>query len=254
MQLDIVKSWLLEVGEIQREAFMNNDFQIESKSTSIDLVTSIDKQSELLIRKRILETYPSHSILGEEGGRTGESDYLWIIDPLDGTTNFAQGLPMFAISIALDYLGETIVGGVYHPLLDQMFLAKRGEGATMNGQIMKVGSKESIADAVLATGFPYDRRSALYNNSKNIEKMIPRVRGVRRMGAAAYDLALVAAGRLDGYWELNIKPWDCKAANLMIEEAGGVVEFLPKHRGVSLVTGSKVMVEQIKEILGAFNG
>ncbi|OEF99251.1 inositol monophosphatase [Vulcanibacillus modesticaldus] len=244
------KKWAREVGKIQRQNFRKNNLLINTKSTGIDLVTEVDKLSEEYILKAIKENYPDHQILSEESGRQDKkSDYLWIIDPLDGTTNYAQGIPIFVISIALKYQDETVIGVIYAPMLDQMFEAIKGQKAYMNGEEIKVGIKKELNQCVLASGFPYDRSSNQDNNANYFAHLVPKVRGLRRMGAAAYDLANVAAGILDGYWELNLSPWDVAAGLLILEEAGGKVIYLPEKRGISLVAGNEVIVKKIYDEL-----
>ncbi len=248
--LEKARKWAIETGEIQKEYFKTENLRIDTKSTGIDLVTEVDELSEKYILSSIKENYPLHGILSEESGKSDiGSDYLWIIDPLDGTTNYAQGLPIFATSIALKYKGETILGVVYSPIVDQLFVASKGNGAYLNGDKISVGTKRELNKSVLATGFPYDRAATEDNNANYFAHFVPKVRGLRRMGAAAYDLANVAAGSLDGYWEINLSPWDIAAGQLIVEEAGGQVIFLNEKRGISLVAGNEIICQKIlKEI------
>ncbi|WP_432666019.1 inositol monophosphatase family protein [Wukongibacter baidiensis] len=244
--LEKVKKWALQTGEIQREYFRKESLKIDTKSTGVDLVTEVDELSEKYILSSIKENYPLHGILSEESGKSDiESDYLWVIDPLDGTTNYAQGLPIFATSIALKYKDETILGVVYSPIVDQLFTASKGNGAYLNGEKISVGAKKELNKSVLATGFPYDRATTEDNNAFYFAHFVPKVRGLRRMGAAAYDLANVAAGSLDGYWEINLSPWDVAAGQLIVEEAGGKVLFLNEKRGISLIAGNEVICQKI---------
>lgn len=248
--LEKVKTWAREVGEIQRENFKKESLKINTKSTGVDLVTEVDELSEKYILNAIKENYPLHGILSEEAGKADtESDYLWVVDPLDGTTNYAQGLPIFAISIALKYKDETVLGVVYSPIVDQMFEALREKGAYLNGEKINVGNKKDLDRCVLATGFPYDRATNNDNNANYAAHFVPKVRGIRRMGAAAYDLANVAAGVLDGYWELDLSPWDVAAGQLIIEEAGGKIVFLKEKRGISLVAGNESICQRILDEL-----
>lgn len=241
-----VKRWAQEVGKIQRDNYEKEDLKISTKSSDVDLVTEVDELSEKLILSSIKENYPDHGILSEESDYIEKnSDYLWIIDPLDGTTNYAQGLPIFAVSIALEFRGEVVLGVVYQPILDEMFSAVKGKGAYLNGKIISIGSKDSLRQSVLATGFPYDRDTNPDNNVNYFSRIIPKVRGIRRMGAAAYDLANVACGRIDGYWELNLSPWDVAAGALLIEEAGGKIVKIPNKRDVSIVAGNEKICELI---------
>ena len=242
-----VEEWAREVGQIQRENFRRADLIIDTKSTVTDLVTEIDKKSEKYIIDKIEENYPDHAILGEETGEhEKESDYLWVIDPLDGTNNYAQGLPIFCISIGLKYRGEAVLGVVYAPYLDEMYTAVKGGGAFCNGKKINIGSENELNKCVLATGFPYDKLTNPLNNIDYFSELVPRLRGVRRMGAAAYDLACVAAGFLDGYWEMNLRHWDVAAGILLVEEAGGKVSYFRDDREYSIIAGNKEIVELVE--------
>ena len=234
------------VGEIQKANLSRKNLGVGTKSSGIDRVTEIDHYSEQYLSTAIRHAYPQHAILSEEQPlQIGASEYLWVIDPLDGTTNYSQGLPIFSISIALQFQGETIMGVVYAPLLEQMFTAIRGRGAMLNDKSINVGLKTDLGQCVLATGFPYDRATHADNNLNYFARLTPRVRGILRMGSAAYDLCNVALGSLDGYWELNLSKWDVAAGALLVEEAGGRVVYLPHHRGVSLVAGNSAICECI---------
>lgn len=243
-------------GEIQLAYFRGDDLGIETKSNAYDVVTRADKESEAYIVQAILGRYPGHGILGEEGGVMGTagSDYRWVIDPLDGTTNYSQGLPIFSVSIALQHKGETVAGVVYAPYLGELFWASKGGGAYMksrSGEVkrLQVSAKQTLATSVLATGFPYDKDVNPDNNSDNVARIVPYVRDIRRLGSAAYDLSCIAAGLLDGYWELDLHEWDVCAANLIVREAGGVVCDFRRNRGVSQAAGNEVLVgEMLKYI------
>ena len=207
-------------GEIQLKG-LKKDRQIHFKG-SINLVTDVDHACEKAIVEVLQGAYPEHDILAEEGsGKRKHSDYKWIIDPLDGTTNYAHGYPLFCTSIALEYRGEIIVGAVYDPNLDEMFLAEKGGGARLNGEKIQVSSIQELDRAMLATGFAYNIRETSNNNLNHFEKFLMRTQAIRRDGVAAVDLCYVAAGRYDGFWELNLFPWDVAAGVLMIKEAGG---------------------------------
>jgi myo-inositol-1(or 4)-monophosphatase len=251
--LDEIRAIAIKTGQMQKEHLGRSGLQIDAKSTGIDLVTEIDKQSEEMIIEGIMQRYPGHRILAEETGLGGgQSDYLWIIDPLDGTTNYAQGLPIFAISIALEYQGETVLGVVYAPVLEQMFTAIKGHGAYLNDVRLQVSSKTEMIESVLATGFPYDIAEHPVNNINYFNEIVVKARAVRRMGAAAYDLACVAAGKFDGFWELRLSPWDVAAGILMVREAGGQILSFREDRGISIVAGNPVinkkMLEQINQV------
>ena len=190
----------------------------------INLVTEADKISEEIITSKITNLFPDHDILSEEFIHLDKgSDYRWIIDPLDGTTNYAHGYPFFCVSIALERLDTIIVGVIYDPMLDEMFVAKKGEGASLNGREIHVSNTLEIMKGLLATGFPYDIRQDKNNNLNYFNKMILNAQAIRRAGSAALDLAYVAAGRFDGFWELKLNPWDIAAGWLLVAEAGGMV-------------------------------
>ena len=190
----------------------------------IDLVTEADHASEALILKRIRSAYPACAILSEESGASEDtSPYVWIADPLDGTTNFAHGFPIFSVTIAL-LVNETIELGVtYNPIYGEFYTARRGQGAYLNGQPLHVSSTPTLDKSLLVTGFPYDRRTNTNNNIRQFTDFSVRAQGVLRLGSAALDLGAVAAGWLDGYWEWKISPWDIAAGVLLVTEAGGQV-------------------------------
>lgn len=246
-----VKNWVREVGQIQKENLRKENLIVNTKSSEIDLVTEIDELSEEFLINAIRDKYPQHSILSEESGehKASGSEYLWIIDPLDGTTNYAQGLPIFSISIALQYQGETVLGVVYVPMLDLLFEAIRGQKAFLNGKRIEVSGKQNLKESLLSTGFPYDQHSNHDNNTNYFAYFVPRARGLRRLGSAAYDLANVAAGVLDGYWELNLSIWDVAAGILLVEEAGGKVIMLNDKRGVSLIAGNEIITDNIHQAI-----
>ena len=189
----------------------------------VDLVTEADRSSEKLIMQRIGERWPGHDLFGEEGTRTNRgSEYRWYIDPLDGTTNFAHGFPVFCVSMALEHKGERIAGVLYDPTRDELFAAEKGSGAYLNGTRMHVSKVDNLGEALSATGFPSHKR----HKNPNIyfyHVVTLKTHGVRRAGSAALDLASVAAGRLDAFWEFNLNPWDTAAGVLLVQEAGGMV-------------------------------
>ncbi len=190
----------------------------------VDLVTEADRASEKLIVERLRARWPEHGVVGEEGTRTGAgADYRWYVDPLDGTTNFAHGFPVFCVSIALVHKDEELIVGVlYDPTRDEMFSAERGEGATLNGKPIHVSKTTRLAESLLGTGFPSHKRH-LNPNIHFYHQITLRSHGVRRAGSAALDLANVACGRYDGFWEFNLNPWDTAAGVLLVREAGGTV-------------------------------
>lgn len=246
--LESVKGWVEEVGRIHLSYFRGNALDIHTKSNVYDVVTRADKEGEAFLIAKIQESFPDHAILGEETGmHAGEADYCWVLDPLDGTNNFSQGLPVFTISVGLQYKGKTVLGVVYAPYLKEMFVAIRGGGAFFNGTPLKVSDKTDLEHAVLGTGFPYDKGTNPVNNISNLASILPHLRGIRRMGSAAYDLCCTAAGWLDGYWELNLNLWDMCAGALIVEEAGGCVESFREDRGISIIAGNPIMVGKIRE-------
>lgn len=190
-----------------------------------DLVTQVDQLSEATIIEHIKKAYPNHTILAEESGRQGaeNSDYCWIIDPLDGTKNFVHGVPHFAISIALSYKDKLEIGVVYDPIRQELFTATRGQGAYLNSRRIRVSQTKKLDQALIGTGFPFRDKHHLGPYLNTFQTIFPKASGIRRAGAAALDLAYVAAGRLDGFWESCLKPWDMAAGVLMIKEAGGIV-------------------------------
>jgi myo-inositol-1(or 4)-monophosphatase len=189
-----------------------------------NLVTEIDKQSEALIIKKIRQHYPSHDILGEEtGAHDLKSEYRWIIDPLDGTTNYTHGLPIFSVTIGVEHKGEIIAGVVYDPNADEMFSAEKGAGAFLNGKRIHVSKAETLINSLLVTGFPYNFNENPQNIVAHFMNFLPISQGIRRLGSAAIDLAYIACGRLDGYWESVLNPWDKAAGILLVREAGGKV-------------------------------
>ena len=193
----------------------------------INLVTEADRLSEELIVERIRRAFPGHDVLAEESSETKrDSDFRWIIDPLDGTTNYAHGYPIFCVSIALDVEGVIRLGAVYNPMLGELFVAEKGGGAFLNGRRLAVSRTAKLSRGLLATGFPYDLRENRNNNFSYYRALAMNAQAIRRAGAAALDLACVAAGRFDGFWELRLMPWDTAAGWLLVTEAGGIVTDL----------------------------
>jgi myo-inositol-1(or 4)-monophosphatase len=219
---------ILPMQSIAREAgallmdFFHQQVKIEYKGDA-DLVTVADRKSEALILERIRKQFPTHDIMGEEGTRIESgSDYKWYVDPLDGTTNFAHGFPVFCVSLAVQYRGQGAAGVIYDPTRDEMFAAELGKGALLNGQSIHVSATARLAECLVGTGFPSQKR----HKSPNIyfyHQLTLRTHGVRRAGSAALDLCNVACGRFDGFWEFNLNPWDTAAGVLIVQEAGGRV-------------------------------
>jgi len=246
-----------EAGALLMEYFRQR-VTVEYKGEA-DLVTVADRKSELLIRERLRERWPGFDILGEEGGLqdTG-SDYRWYVDPLDGTTNFAHGFPVFCVSMGLDYKGERIAGVVYDPTRDELFAAERGGGVFLNQQPIRVSKVGKLSECLVATGFPSHKR----HKNPNIffyHQITLHTHGVRRAGSAALDLCYVACGRLDGFWEFNLNPWDTAAGVLLVAEAGGKVSdfkggpFQLDSRE-TLASNGLVHEQLLNEIEQVFNG
>jgi len=192
-----------------------------------NLVTEIDRKAEAMIIERIRRRYPHHAFLGEEfGGSDEQSEYKWIIDPLDGTTNFTHGLPIFCVSIGLEVRGELRLGVVYDPNLDELFTAEKGNGAYLNNRRLHVSSVERLGESLLVTGFPYDIKTKTDEILTHFENFLKEAQAVRRLGSAALDLCYVAAGRFGGYWANVLNPWDMAAGVLMVQEAGGKITDL----------------------------
>ena len=212
-----------EAGEVIREGF-GKKFSIEYKTNASNLVTEIDKKSEALIIDFIKKEFPGHSVLAEESGEHKTcSEYLWVIDPLDGTTNFAHGLPIFAVSIGVQKNGETICGVVYDIMRDEIYISEKGSGSFRNGRKLQVSVNDDLQKSVLVTGFPYN---IVENPDHAFERFIASLkvsRAVRRLGSAAIDMCYVASGVFDGFWEVHLHPWDVCAGKLIVEEAGGIV-------------------------------
>lgn len=264
-------------GGLVREAYSQHPGQVEHKGV-IDLVTQTDLKSERLLVDGVLGAFPQDSILAEEGGELGvaqdhdpegaaasqgagdgdatDRPYRWLIDPLDGTTNFAHRLPFFSISIAAMQGQQLQFGIVYDPMRDELFQASASGGAQLNGRPLRVSGQAELGQSLLVTGFPYDIRTNPDNNLKHYARLAQRSLGVRRLGSAALDLAYVAAGRLDGYWELRLNPWDWAAGVLLVREAGGrVTDFSGGKQVVidndSLVATNGLLHDQLLEQLAA---
>jgi myo-inositol-1(or 4)-monophosphatase len=214
-----------DAGQLLLEKF-GRKINISLKG-DINLVTEADLASESLIIERIKSYYPKHSILAEESGNAvtdGNSTWKWIIDPLDGTTNFAHGYPCFCVTLALEHEGKIVIGVTFDPTRNELFAAEKGQGATLNNKPIRVSETENLSDALLVTGFPYNFKQK-ENFARHLTEFLLQSRGVRRDGSAAIDLAYVACGRFDGFWEEGLNPWDVAAGVLLIEEAGGCVTY-----------------------------
>ncbi len=217
----------LKVGRMLKER-LGNPGRIEFKS-AIDLVTEMDKRSEESIVAAIRGAWPGHSILTEESANIvgdssyGGAEFKWIIDPIDGTTNYAHGFPVFSVSIALEVSGTVELGVVHNPMLAETFVAEKGAGAFLNGARIRVSKVTELDKGLLATGFPYDIRTSADNNIDHFTNFSVSAQAIRRVGSAALDLSYLAAGRFDGFWEMKLRPWDVAAASLIVKEAGGTI-------------------------------
>ena len=214
-----------QAGNVIARSFAHVDsLKVESKSRN-DFVSDVDRMAEQAIVQILLKAYPDHDILTEEAGSigSGKSEYLWIIDPLDGTTNFLHGFPQFAVSIALQYRGRLDQAVVYDPISQDLYTASRGNGAQLNGRRIRVAARKTLDGALLGTGFPFRNHELLDTYLETFKALFMDTAGIRRPGSAALDLAYVAAGRLDGFWEFDLKPWDMAAGALLVIEAGGKV-------------------------------
>lgn len=231
-------------GNILRDGF-SREHDIQYKGV-IDLVTEADHASETFIIKEIQTRFPQTHILAEESGSIqGAGEGIWYIDPLDGTVNYAHHIPVFCVSIAYAEHGIVKLGAIYDPMRDEMFLAERGKGATLNGKKIQAASTTSLEKSLLVTGFPYDTWNTEKDNFKNFEKLAKMTQGVRRLGSAALDSAYVGAGRFDGFWELTLRAWDIAAGGLIAEEGGA---------RVTAINGSADYISPPQSILAAAPG
>jgi myo-inositol-1(or 4)-monophosphatase len=215
-----------QAGKMLLRYYNRLDQLTVAEKSENDFVSEADQVAEETILNIIRRAYPDHAILAEETGEIGKGDYLWIIDPLDGTTNYLHGFPQFAVSIALRYRGKLMCGVVYDPLRDELFIAEQGSGAYLNDRRIRASARRNLTGALLGTGIPYRDRRYLDAYLGMLKALVVDTAGIRRPGSAALDLAYVAAGRIDGFWELGLAPWDFAAGALLIREAGGVVSDL----------------------------
>jgi myo-inositol-1(or 4)-monophosphatase len=248
---------VVRAGEVQLSRF-GSGVRIDKKG-AIDLVTEIDLQIEREFREMIAGRFPDHVVLGEEFETRGDRDaspaFCWVFDPVDGTTNYAHGLPIFCSSLALEIDGEIAVGAIYDPTRRELFTAERGQGAWLNGRPLRVTSENTLLDSLLVTGFHYGIQRDPEELVSLFREFITRARAVRRLGSAALDLCYVAAGRFDGYWESKIQPWDVAAGALIVQEAGGRVTTVrggpfKSRAGSVLATNGRIHDEMVEIIVG----
>lgn len=223
--LNVATRTAMQAGDIiRRYSHKVENLRIHNKDEN-DFVTEVDRQAEQVIITALRKAYPDHAILGEESGRHGDSaaEYQWVVDPLDGTTNFIYGIPHYAVSIALKQKGRLLLGVVYDPMKDEMFAAARGDGALLNNRKLRVAQKVGLQNTLLSTGIAFRRDQDLDLSLASMKALLPGTDGVRRQGAASLDLAYVAAGRFDGFWEFGLQEWDLAAGALIVQEAGGLI-------------------------------
>ena len=232
------------------------NLQVSAKGPG-DFVTKADREAERIIKEELMGARPTYGWLGEETGEEAGQDPTrrWIVDPLDGTTNFLHGLPHWAVSIALEHKGEIVAAVVYDPAKDEMFTAEKGDGAFLNDRRIRVSGRRQMIESIFATGVPFGGRGTLPATIRDLSRLMPLTAGVRRWGAASLDLAYVAAGRFDGYWERGIKPWDVAAGVLFVTEAGGIVTTIDQDgdpkTGSSVLAANPELHPQLRKVLQA---
>ncbi|MDR9498963.1 MAG: inositol monophosphatase family protein [Hydrogenovibrio sp.] len=253
--LNIATQAAKDAGEFIANQLQNIDrLNIEHKGRN-DYVSEVDRQAERIIIDTIHKYYPAHSILAEESGHHHkDSDIEWIIDPLDGTTNFLHQFPQFAVSIAVTEKGKLMHGVIYDPLRDELFSASRGQGARVNNYRIRVSNQNTLADALMATGIPYYNFDYVDAYLESFKEFMISTAGIRRPGSAALDLAYVASGRVDGYWELNLKPWDIAAGALIVQEAGGMITDFMGGDGYlqsgNIIAANPKMLKEMASVIG----
>lgn len=220
-ELSVLKACLQAAGKVVRKHYGKVGYELKGKA---NLVTKADVASQRVILDLIKKNFPQHDFLAEEGGlKNTRAEYTWVVDPIDGTTNFAHTFPQCSVSVALFKKNEPVLGGVYNPVTKEMFLAQKGKGATLNGKKIHVSKTAELQNALLITGFPYNREKIMPQLLKTFQAFMFNSHDIRRLGSAALDLCWLAAGRADGYWEQNLNPWDVSAGILILREAGGKV-------------------------------
>lgn len=251
--LNIAVKAARRAGNLIHRAADRIDHLTVTKKSHSDYVSEVDRAAEQTIIKTLLEAYPDHAILAEESGTQGESEYVWIIDPLDGTTNFLHGVPQYAVSIGLLHKGVLTQAVVYDPTKNDLFTASRGRGAFLNDRRIRVSKRKELADSLIGTGFPYTRFEHMDAYMEIFKDVMQKTAGLRRPGAASLDLAWTAAGRFDAFYETGLKPWDIAAGCLLITEAGGIVSDLQGKDGFlksgNLCAGNPHIHEQMLKLI-----
>ncbi|GAB4119360.1 MAG: inositol monophosphatase family protein [Sideroxydans sp.] len=251
--LNIAVKAARRAGNLIHRAADNIDHLSVTKKSHADYVSEVDRAAERIIVEALLQAYPTHAILAEEGGAQGESEYLWIIDPLDGTTNFLHGVPQYAVSIALQHNGVLTQAVVYDPTKNDLFTATRGRGAFLNDKRIRVSKRKEMTEALIGTGFPYTRFEHMDAYMAIFRDLMQQTAGLRRPGAASLDLAWTAAGRYDGFFETGLKPWDIAGGALLISEAGGIVSDLAGNQNYlasgHICAGNPFIHEQLLKII-----
>ncbi len=248
--IEFMKDLARRAGSYAREARKRlDDSMISTKQSPMDLVTVVDREVEELVVGEIRARFPDHGFWGEEGGQVNaEARWQWLIDPIDGTTSYIHGYPFYCVSLGLREAGRPQAGAVYLPALDELFWAERGGGAWLNGTRIKVSARAQLSEALLATGFACIRARQDRNNLPRFNRLVPQIQGIRRSGSAAVDLAYVACGRLEGYWEDGVKPYDVAAGALLVEEAGGRVADLTggeRYPDLGIVASNAALHERL---------
>ena len=251
--LNIAVKAAIRAGKMIYRAADNLDHLTVTKKSHADYVSEVDRAAERIIVEALLAAYPSHAILAEEGGAQGESEYVWIIDPLDGTTNFLHGVPQYAVSIGLQHNGVLTQAVIYDPTRNDLFTATRGRGAFLNDKRLRVSKRKELADSLIGTGFPYTRFEHKDAYMAIFTDVMEKTAGLRRPGAASLDLAWTAAGRFDCFFETALKPWDIAAGALLVSEAGGIVTDLAGNQNYlasgNLCAGNPFIHEQMLQVI-----
>jgi len=240
-------------GTIINRASQNLDILAVTEKTANDYVSEVDRAAEQAIVRALLEAYPTHAVLAEEGGASGKSEFQWIIDPLDGTTNYLHGFPQYAVSIALAHKGVLSHAVIYDPVHNDLFTASRGRGAYLNDKRLRISKRTNLQKSLIGTGFPFREFAHIDTYLAMFRDLTQKTSGLRRAGAATLDLAYVAAGRLDGFWEFGLSPWDMAAGSLLVTEAGGLVGDLEGNGGYlesgNIVAGNPKIFSQLIQAL-----